>query len=261
MDAIAEAASLFAAARLSKLPVDELPLRPKDEAEAYAIQSAVHRLIARSRFGEVAGYKVGCATPVMQKYLGIRQPCFGAVFAGTMYPSGAALRHETFFQIGVEGALAVRLGRDLSATEGPYDARKVEDAVRSYMPAIEVVDNRYEDWHTVDTATLIADDFFAAASVLGEPVSRQDVADVARLSGVATVNGSEVGRCRSSDIMGHPLNAVAWLANALIGQRDSLKVGDTVLLGGLTQTRWLEVGDTATFQLEGLGDRVEVSVK
>jgi 2-oxo-3-hexenedioate decarboxylase/2-keto-4-pentenoate hydratase len=241
--------------------VDDLPVRPRDEAEAYSIQSAVHRLIARSRYGEVAGYKVGCATPVMQKYLGIRKPCFGALFAGTMYQSGVVLRHGAFFQVGIEGAIAVRLGRDLMAVDGPFDAHKVEDAVKMYLPAIEVVDNRYSDWATIDTPTLIADDFFAAACVLGEPISRHEVKDLASSAGVATVNGTEVGRCKGSDVMGHPLNALAWLANALIGKGDSLKVGDTVLLSGLTQTSWLDAGDMAAFEMEGLGPRVELEIR
>ena len=47
--------------------------------------------------------------------------------------------------------------------------RIVAGAVEAYMPAIEIVDERYADWPRTEAATLIADDFFAAGCVLGEP--------------------------------------------------------------------------------------------
>jgi len=262
MDRIASAASLLAAARLSGLPVEALPplVRPRDEAEAYWVQQAVHGLIARSRFGQRTGYKIACTTPVMRKYLGIRHPCSGGVFAGTIYPSGVRLSHDEFMRVGVEAEVAVKLGRDLPSQEGPFTADKVADAIEFYAAAIEVVDDRYADWHKTDTPTLIADDFFAAACVLGAPVPAAEVGDPAELAGTTTVNGDEVGRGKARDIMGHPLNALAWLANALVGRGHTLTAGEIVLLGSLTETHWLEHGDTAVVEIDHLG-RVEVTVK
>jgi 2-oxo-3-hexenedioate decarboxylase/2-keto-4-pentenoate hydratase len=68
------------------------------------------------------------------------------------------------------------------------------------------------DWRTTDTPTLIADDFFAAGCVLGEPVYADDVGDIAATIGRTTINQVEVGRGIGKDVMGHPLNALAWLA-------------------------------------------------
>ena len=45
------------------------------------------------------------------------------------------------------------------------------------MPAVQIVDDRYVDWRRTDTATLIADDFFGAASVVGAPVSADELGD------------------------------------------------------------------------------------
>jgi 2-oxo-3-hexenedioate decarboxylase/2-keto-4-pentenoate hydratase len=262
MDRVSSAASLLAAARLAGLPVETLPvlLRPRDEAEAYWVQQAVHGLIARSRFGERSGYKIGCTTPVMRKYLGIRNPCSGGVFAGTIYKSGVTLRREAFVHVGVEGEIAVKIGRDLSPGDGPFDAEKLAGEIESYFAAIEVVDDRYADWHKLDTATLIADDFFAAACVLGEPVAAAEVGDAGELSGVLTIDGVEVGRGKGSDIMGHPLNALAWLANSLVGRGQTLKAGEIVLLGSLSEPQWLDSGDVAVVDIARLG-RVEVTVK
>jgi 2-keto-4-pentenoate hydratase len=262
LDRIQNAASLLAAARLSALPVDALPvmMRPRDEAEAYWIQGAVHELIARSRFGERSGYKIGCTTAAMRKSLGIRTPCSGGIFAGATYGSGVTLRRQSFVQAGVEGQIAVRLGRDLLPEDGPYDARTLADAVDYYFAAVEVVDNRYTDINQTGAPTLIADDFFAAACVLGNPVAAEKVGEIGEVTCVTTVNEIEVARGTGGDVMQHPLNALAWLANALVGRGQTLKAGEIVLLGGISEPQWLEEGDKAVVDISGLG-HVEVAVE
>lgn len=262
MERINNAAALLAAARLSGLPVEPLPLahRPRDDAEAYWVQQAVHGLISRSRYGNRVGYKIGCTTRVMQRYLGVRKPISGGVFHGTTHKSGAVLQHDSFRRVGAECELAVRVGRDLSGNEGPFDAEGLSGVIESYMPAIEIVDDRYVDWRKTDTQTLIADDFFASACVLGDPVPAADVGDPAELTGVATINGREVGRGKGSDIMQHPLTALAWLANALLGRGHTLVAGEVVLLGSLVAPQWLDAGDVAVFDVARLG-KVEVTVE
>ena len=44
-------------------------------------------------------------------------------------------------------------------------------AVASCMAGMEIVDDRYVDYKSLDTPTLIADDFFDAGCVLGSAVS------------------------------------------------------------------------------------------
>ena len=48
--------------------------------------------------------------------------------------------------------------------------------------------------------------------------------------------------------MGHPMNVLAWLANALVGRGEQLRAGEMVFLGGLFQTRWLNVNDKVRFE-------------
>jgi 2-keto-4-pentenoate hydratase len=261
MDRIADAASMLAAARLSGLPLEPLPvmMRPRDEAEAYWVQSAVHQMIARSRYGTLVGYKVACATPAAQRYLGIKKPCSGGLFSGTMHKSGVRLPYENFQRMGMDCEIALRMAEDLPGASGPFDAATVADAVECYMPAVQIVDDRYVDWRRTDTPTLIADDFFGAGQVLGEPVSADEIGDPVSLTGRASVNGVEIGFGHASDLMGHPMNVLAWLANALVGRGDQLRAGDTVFLGGLFQTRWLNVNDEVSFDVARLG-RVEFSV-
>jgi 2-oxo-3-hexenedioate decarboxylase/2-keto-4-pentenoate hydratase len=181
------------------------------------------------------------------------------VFSGTMHKSGAMLRYQDFQRMGMDCDIAVRLGEDLSAAQAPFDAATVVDSVDCYMPAVTIVDDRYVDWRRTDTATLIADDFFAAASVLGAPVGADDLGDPGGLSGTATVNGIDIGTAYGGDLMGHPMNVLAWLANSMVGRGEQLRAGETIFLGGLTQTRWLNVKDEVVFDIGRLG-RVEFSV-
>jgi 2-keto-4-pentenoate hydratase len=54
--------------------------------------------------------------------------------------------------------------------------------------------------------------------------------------------------------MGHPLEALAWLANLKAEQGNPLKAGMLILTGTLTGLMPLNPGDTATIAIEGLGE-------
>jgi 2-keto-4-pentenoate hydratase len=255
---IEKAAQLLCEARLSQERLAGLPdgLRPVDQAEAYAIQEALHAKLEAAGRGPLVGYKIGCTTPVMQEYLGIPSPCAAGVFASGVHANGVTVRAADYRRIGIECEIAVRLGRDIDG-DGPFTAGTVADAVAETMAAIEIVDDRYADWRTTDTPTLIADDFFAAGCVLGAPV--KDAGDPATFTGTTTINGVEVGRGVGRDVMGHPYNALAWIASSLAERGMPLRKGEIVLLGSLVETKWLEAGDHAVIEVDGLG-KVEMRV-
>lgn len=250
-DRIAAAAEGIATARLSREPLSVLPeaIRPRDEAEAYAVQHAVHARLPE--LGVRVGTKIACTTPVMQAYLGVPNPCSAGVFAHSTYRNDVTLPSNAFRRIGVECEIAVRLGHDLEPGGSPFTAATVGEAIGAYMAAIEIVDDRYADWRTMDTPTLIADDFFAAGCVLGDavtsPINARD------LVGTTTINGVEVGRGRGSDVMGDPLDALAWLANSFAERGEVLRKGDIVLTGSLVETRWLTSGDRVSVSISQLG--------
>jgi 2-keto-4-pentenoate hydratase len=253
MDRTTAAAGAISAARLARSRLGVLPpeVRPSDERDAYRVQDSVHRILTESGWGPVVGYKIGCTTPVMQEYLGIANPCAGAIFENGVHASGATLSFDDFLGIGVECEIAVQLCRDVHAFNEPAMAAGVATAVGFYMPAIEIVDNRYQDWG--DAPTLIADDFFAAGCVLGEPVERDAVPDLAAVVGKTVINDLEVGRGTGADVMGHPHNALAWLVNSLAARGISLKEGEIVLTGSLVPPVWLKPHDRVLGNISGLG--------
>src|SRR5258705_7715794 len=254
MDNIPAAAQTIATARRNRAPLAALPpdLAPDNEAEGYQIQRAVHDLLL-PQVGSLAGYKIGCTSAVMQQYLDIPHPCAGGVFAKGVHDSGASLRFGDYVRVGVECEIAVRLARHLAPTEAPFTAEWVMEAIEAYHPAIEIVDDRYVKWETAGAPTLIADDFFAAGCVLGKAVPRTNAPDLLSVVGRAIVNGTEAGRGTGADVLGHPHNALAWLANHLAEEGKGLHAGQIVLTGSLVKTVWLNAGDSVVMELDGLG--------
>jgi 2-keto-4-pentenoate hydratase len=254
MNKILVAANAIASARrgCAPLPGFSADQAPQDEVEGYEIQRAVRDLLL-PQFGAMVGYKIGCTSAVMQQYLGIPHPCAGSVFAKGVHESGARLRAGDFVRVGVECEIAVRLGRDLAASQAPFTADTVAQAIEAYLPAIELVDDRYVDWQTIGAPTLVADDFFAAGCVLGTSVARSAAPDLLDVVGRAGINGVEVGHGTGADVLGHPHNALAWLANHLAAGGDSLYAGQLVLTGSLIKTVWLNAGDEVMMDLSGLG--------
>ena len=236
--------------RLGPLPDGE---RPETIEEGYALQQAAHQLLAPS-LGRRTGYKIGCTTPVMQAYLGIPSPCAAGLFERSTHPSGIRLDPADFVHPGVECEIAVRLARSLAPGALPLEAGDVAAAIEAYLPAIEIVDDRYVDWRTIGTPTLIADDFFSAGCVLGPDVHPSAVTDLRDLAGEIRVNGRCVGTGQGRDVMGHPHAALAWLANHLASRGAGLEAGDIVLTGSLVQTVWLDPGDSALIRIAALGD-------
>ena len=257
---IALAALHIAQVRQAGKHLDRLPdpIRPLAIDEGYRVQDKVHAILEEAGYGPVVGHKIGATTPVMQAYMEIDHPCAGGIFASSVFESGATLPYSWFRKVGVECEIAVRLGRDMPAAGLPYRRDSVDRHVDSVMAGIELVDDRYVDWPSIGTATLAADDFFSAGSVLGKPHAPGSVADLAALGGRAIVNGTEAARGIGADVLGHPYEALAWLANTMAARGHMLKAGEFVTTGSLVKTLWLAPGDHAAIEIEGLG-RVEVA--
>jgi 2-keto-4-pentenoate hydratase len=256
-------AETLVAQRLSLSPIEPLPQawRPQNETEAYALQAEVNRLLGKAGLGRQSGHKIGCTTPVMQTFLGIPNPCAGVIFDKTVLRRSGRIPRSGFVKLGIECEIAVELARDLGPDDAPFTRGSVATAVGAVMAAIEIVDDRYRDYRTLGVPTLIADDFFDSGCVLGDPLTDWKRLDLTRLSGSTTINGSEVGRGTGALVMGHPFEALAWLARSRMQHGlGSLKAGTFVLLGSVVETKWLNAGDKACIEIESLG-KLELQIE
>ncbi|HVA87531.1 MAG TPA: fumarylacetoacetate hydrolase family protein [Candidatus Saccharimonadales bacterium] len=255
-DSLERAATMLREARLGHRPMRPLPaaLRPADEPEAYRLQAVLNRQLSELGAGGLAGHKIGCTTPVMQAFLDIPNPCAGEIFESTVHLGHGRLRTADYLRAGVECEIAVRLGRDLAQPPARgFDRASVAPAVAACTAAMEIVDDRYADYRTLGTPTLIADDFFNAGCVLGDSVAAWSGLDLTALRGRMTINGAVVGEGRGGDILGHPFDALAWLAGNLVDRGTPLRAGSFVMLGSVVATRWVSAGDEVEIEVDGLG--------
>ena len=247
-------AQLLVPQRLSLAPIDLEPaMRPRNEAEAYAIQAVSNRVLADSGSGTPIGHKIGCTTPVMQAFLGIPSPCAGEIFGATAFEPGAVLKRSRYRRLGVECEIAVRLLRAIAPEEAPFTRESVAPYVGSVHAGIEIVDDRYRDYREFGALALITDNFFGAGCVLGPPVRDWHDLDLSRLSGRMLINGEEAGSGNSGMILGHPFEALAWLSNSRAARGLGIADGAIVFLGSVVETRWLNAGDTVAIEVESLG--------
>jgi len=91
-------------------------------------------------------------------------------------------------------------------------------------------------------------------AVLGKPLTDWKGLDLTALRGVATINGEVVGEGVGGAAMGHPLEAVAWVANHLAAHGRALVFRDVVITGSMITSKAVKAGDVVRFSVERLGE-------
>lgn len=208
---------------------------PADTAGGYAVQREVALAMGAI---PPAGFKIGATTRQMQAYLGLKGPAAGFMPAATLHTTPAMLRLADFVSPGVECEVGLRLGADLPA--GPCTREQAQAAVAEVFAAIEIVEKRYDDLAALGTPTLIADQVFHAAGVLGTPVAHWRELDLGATRGRMHVAGELRGEGLGADLLGHPMDALAWLAaSPAASVFGGLRAGQVVLLGSVTPPIWI----------------------
>ena len=219
---------LFDAHR-DRQPYQPLPddISPATIEEAYDMQEAFQSLLAPER-GAIVGYKIALTTPVMQRMVGFDAPCAGAVFESrrASLPGVGELASD-FVRIGAECEVAVRLQSGLPASGAPYGRDGAAAAVGALMPAFELVDDRGADYSNLYFLGVAADNAWNAGVVLGPGEGGLAIPWTWKTpEGAMTINGEPAGEGYGRDVLGHPLDALAWLANTLAGRGKELKAGE-----------------------------------
>lgn len=237
-EATLQAAAILEALRASGTHrLDRLPLhcRPQNEAEGYAVNDALQHRLGAVGFGPVCGYKLGCTTPLMQQRIGLDHPTAGCIRASHVFQGELAISHEAARGLGCETEIAVRLGKDLPLAED-WTAERVAPYVDTVMGSIELVEQRYviqEETRKAHIPTVIADDFWQWGAILSPPVARWQDIDLGANRARTFLDEALQGEGTGEMALGHPLKAVAWLANHLAGRGRTLRAGMIVQTGSL----------------------------
>jgi 2-keto-4-pentenoate hydratase len=249
------AAQLLSEARIKHVRLAELPTseRPQNTGEAYQCQAAVIGNLLAHYGGKVAGYKIACTNAIAQRQLSVSGPFYGHLTSAFCFESPARVDASQFFMRVVEAEFGFRMGHDLPPKASPYSREEIVDAVEGVIPSIEVVDSRFDDWLTIGALSLIADNACNAAWVHGPLVENWRGLDLAEQPVRVFVNGSLVREGNGAAVLGHPLNALEWLVNALAAQGTSLGRGQYVTTGVTTEVYMAERGDRALADFGEIG--------
>ncbi len=217
--------------------------------DAYAIQQ--HMLARRLAAGEkVVGKKIGVTSQAVMNMLGVFQPDFGWLTDGMVFNEGESVPANTLIQPKAEGEIAFLLKKTL---QGPgVTAADVLAATEGVMACFEIVDSRIRDWK-IKIQDTVADNASCGVLVLGDRLVDVRDVDLATCGMVLEKNGEIVATGAGAAALGHPANAVAWLANTLGRLGIALEAGEVVLSGSLGIMVPVQAGDNLRVTIGGIG--------
>ncbi|WP_306606985.1 2-oxopent-4-enoate hydratase [Azonexus sp.] len=217
--------------------------------DAYHIQQQM--LSRRLEKGErVIGKKIGVTSKPVMNLLGVHQPDFGYLLDGMVYNEGESIAMDTLIQPKAEGEIAFLLKKDL---QGPgVTAADVLAATEGVMACFEIVDSRITDWK-IKIQDTVADNASCGVFVLGDQLVDIANVDLGLCGMVLEKNGEIVVTGAGAATMGHPVNAMVWLANTLGNLGIALKAGDIVLSGAMGAMVPVVKGDNLRMTIGGIG--------
>lgn len=227
-------------------------LAPLSDSEAYDIQKEFMLKRAQNA-GGYAGYKIAYTTKVMQERVGASQPVFGRILSDSVYQSPASLFDANYVNVALECEVAVKMASDLKANKKGIDRDMVYDAIEHLQLAFEVVDIRQS---TSENSLIqsIATNIHGAGVVLGQPVTNWRELDIPSAKCELKLDGVSVGTGQGSDVNGHPVEPMIWIAKTLNAMGGSLKKGDIVITGSMIPPIEVKPGMKATLQMDLLGE-------
>jgi 2-keto-4-pentenoate hydratase len=233
--------------RLAQLPDD---IRPATQRQGYAIQAHLGSVMHDT----VAGWKIAATSAQGQRHIGVDGPIAGRLFASKIHSAatGISLAHNMMSVAECEFVFV--LGRDLPASTKPYSRANVLDAVAALHPGIELPNSRFADFANAGAPQLAADNACAHQMVIGEVIAADwRNLDLSQVRTSICINNEVVCRGSGADVLGHPLDALTWLANSHGERGTGLLAGQFVTTGVTGQPTPVSPGEVIEACLEDLG--------
>lgn len=196
------------------------------------------------------GYKLGYTSAAMRAQMGIAEPNFGVLLAGSRWPQEQTLPLGELIHPLLEPEITFLMGSDLTGPDvGRNDAWQ---AIEAIICSLEIVDTRYESY-SFTAVDNISDNSSAARFVIGEWVGREAARDLQDVSVGLEQDGRPIDAGKGSDAMGDPVMALAWLANKLSETGSQILAGQLVMTGGLTKAHPAKAGFRFAASFSGIG--------
>jgi 2-oxo-3-hexenedioate decarboxylase len=184
------------------------------------------------------------------KQMGVETPVFGFVSDYMARPDGSEIKVSELIHPKVEAEICIVTKAPL---RGPgCHVGTVMAAVDFVLPAVEVIDSRYRDFK-FDLKSVIADNTSSSRFVVGGRPRDLDELDLRTLGVVLEINGEVRTMAAGAAVLGHPLAAVAMLANHLGARGQEIPAGTFVMTGGVTEALAVQPGDAVSVRFQDLG--------
>lgn len=227
-------------------------------ADGRCIQEKVIEQI-RHVAGRPVGYKVGLTSKAAQARFGVSEPVRGVVTADMLLEDNARVPVDFAARPAIEPDLLVTV-RDAGINDAatPVDVAR---HLRNVRPFIELPDLSVTPGAHLTAATITAINVGARKGVAGSPVpvpadegEAKAFADALATMTVTMTDrsGATLSREKGEAILGHPLEAVIWLARDLAAQGRALRAGDVISLGAFAAPREPDAGQRYTVSYDGL---------
>ena len=184
------------------------------------------------------------------KQMNVAEPVFGFLCDYGSYPDGGEIALERFIAPRIEAEIAFVTNTEL-AGPGCHLAR-VLAATEFVMPAVEILDSRYENFR-FDLISVVADNTSAAGFITGGRARYVDDIDLRTLGLVVEKNGKVVEVGAGAAVLGHPAESVAVLANNLARRDEVIPAGTFIMTGGITKAIGVEREDNVAVRFQDLG--------
>jgi 2-keto-4-pentenoate hydratase len=213
--------------------------------------------------GKVVGYKAGLTTAAVQQRFGVNSPIRGVLLEKMLLKDGAEVPAKLGARPFAEPDLVVEVGS--SAIHDAKTPAEVLMHLRAVIPFIELPDLLVADMSKVQGPTIAANNVGARLGVLGTPIpARTDAGFAEALQKMSVkasdATGKELSSAPGAAILGHPLNAVIWLAADLKKDGIALKPGDLLSLGAFGNLQ-VAAGQSIRVVYDGLPGNPVVQVR
>lgn len=221
--------------------------------DAYRVSRAWASLkVAQGR--AVVGHKIGLTSKAMQRAAQIDEPDYGVLTDEMLLPENSGVPFERFINPKVEVELAFLLGASLTGPIGVCDVLRATEYV---VPAIEIIDSRFEVGTEVASTRriqdTIADNASSGALILGGRPVTADSIDLRWCSAILSRNAVVEETGVAAGVLNHPAAGVAWLARKLAPWGEPLGAGEIVLSGSFVRPLPVAAGDVVSADFGPLG--------
>ncbi len=239
-------------AELEKSAVKRVTLDHPDLSieDGYKIQEK----LIKSKLGKgyrIIGPKMGLTSQAKMKQMNVEEPIYGYIFDYMIVENGGKLSLKELIHPKVEVEIAFVLNRDL---KGPgVTGRDVLAATEYVVPALEIIDSRYENFQFTLT-DVVADNASSSRVVFGNRLVKPDPIQLDLVGATLFINGELKALGAGTAVLGHPARSVAMLANMLGRKGEKVEAGQIILTGGITEAVLLNAGDYVTAKLYQIGE-------